>query len=66
MPNTPFSSQFLPIDYLLSAQTDIKAGKPVAGEALLGAIEQRIQQQLAGLPSRHRSSGSHPGGENSR
>jgi hypothetical protein len=46
MPNTPFSRQVLPIDYLLSAQTDIKAGKPVSGETLLCVIEQNIQEQL--------------------
>jgi hypothetical protein len=46
MPKIPFSRQILPIDYLSSAQADIKAGKPVSGDALLGAIEQSIQQQL--------------------
>jgi len=46
MPKIPFSSQVLPIDYLSWAQTDIKAGKPVSGETLLGVIEQSIQQQL--------------------
>jgi hypothetical protein len=46
MHNIPFFRQFLSIDYILSAQTDIKAGKPVSGETLLGAIEQSIQQQL--------------------
>jgi hypothetical protein len=46
MPKVPFSSQILPIDYLSSAQADIKAGKPVSGKALLAAIEQNTQQQL--------------------
>lgn len=46
MPKVPCSSQILPIDYLSSAQADIKTGKPVSGKAMLAAIEQSIQQQL--------------------
>jgi hypothetical protein len=46
MRKIPFSSQILPVDYLLAAQVDVKAGKQVSGEALLQAIEQSSQQQL--------------------
>jgi hypothetical protein len=46
MSKIPFADQILPTDYLLSAQTNIEAGKPVSGEDLLLAIEQSIQQQL--------------------
>lgn len=46
MRNIPFSRQTLPIDHVLSAQADIKAGKQVLGHALLAAIEQSIQQRL--------------------
>jgi hypothetical protein len=48
MRNIPFSRQTQPIDYVLSAQADIKAGRPVSGSALLAAIEQSTQQQLPG------------------
>jgi hypothetical protein len=41
-----FKIQILPTDYLLSAQTNIKAGKPVSGDDLLLAIEQTIRQPL--------------------
>jgi hypothetical protein len=46
MSKIPFADQILPTDYLLSAQTNIEAGKPVSGEDLLLAIEQSIQQRL--------------------
>jgi hypothetical protein len=46
MSKVSFADQFLPIDYLLGAQTDIKAGKSVSGNDLLLAIEQAIQQSL--------------------
>ena len=46
MRNTPLLNQVLPVDHLLSAQSNIKAGKPVSGEELLLVIEQSIQQQL--------------------
>jgi hypothetical protein len=46
MPKIPFSDQILPIDYLLSAQTNIKAGKSVSGDDLLLAIQQTVQQPL--------------------
>jgi hypothetical protein len=46
MTKIPFADQILPTDYLLSAQTNIEAGKPVSGEDLLLAIEQSIEQRL--------------------
>jgi hypothetical protein len=46
MSKISFADQILPTDYLLSAQTNIEAGKPVSGEDLLLAIEQSIQQRL--------------------
>jgi hypothetical protein len=46
MSKIPFADQILPTDYLLSAQTNIEAGKPVSGEDLLLAIEHSIQQRL--------------------
>jgi hypothetical protein len=46
MSKIPFADQILPTDYLLSAQTNIEAGKPVSGEDLLLTIEQSIQQRL--------------------
>jgi hypothetical protein len=46
MSKIPFADQILPTDYLLSAQANIEAGKPVSGEDLLLAIEQSIQQRL--------------------
>ena len=48
MRNISFSRQTLPIDYVSSAQADIKAARSVSGIALLAAIEQSIQQQLPG------------------
>jgi hypothetical protein len=42
----PFAEQILPTDFVLRAQTDIKAGKSVSGDDLLLAIEQTIQQPL--------------------
>ena len=47
MSKIPFADQILPTDYLLSAQTNIEACKPVSGEDLLLAIEQSIQQRLS-------------------
>jgi hypothetical protein len=46
MSKISFPDQFLPIDYLLSAQTNIKAGKSVSGNDLLLAIEQAIRRPL--------------------
>jgi hypothetical protein len=46
MSKIPLSDQILPTDYLLSALTNIKAGKPVSGDDLLLAIEQTLQQPL--------------------
>jgi hypothetical protein len=40
MSKVPFRDQILPIDYLLSAQTNIKAGKSISGDDLLRMIDQ--------------------------
>ena len=41
-----FSDQILPTDYLLSAQTNIEAGKSVSGDDLLLMVEQTTQGPL--------------------
>ena len=46
MSNTPIPNQKLPPDHLLFVQMRIAAGNAVAGDDLLLAIEQSIQQQL--------------------
>jgi hypothetical protein len=47
MSNIPIPNQKLPADHLLFVQMNIAAGKPVAGDDLLLAIEQSIQEPLA-------------------
>jgi hypothetical protein len=46
MVKVSYADQILPTDYLLSALTNIKAGKSVSGDDLLLAIEQTIRQPL--------------------
>ena len=47
MSNTPIPNQKLPPDHLLFVQMSIAAGNAVAGDDLLLAIEQSIQQPLS-------------------
>jgi hypothetical protein len=46
MSKVPFRDQILPTDYLLSAQTNIEAGKSVSGDDLLRMIDQCSCQPL--------------------
>ena len=46
MSKIPFADQIQPVDYLLSARTNIQAGKPVSGDDLLHMIEQCMRQAL--------------------
>jgi hypothetical protein len=46
MPKIPSDDQILPVDYLLSVQTNIQAGKPVSGDDILRMIEQCMRQPL--------------------
>jgi hypothetical protein len=46
MSKVPFRDQILPTDYLLSAQTNIAAGKLVSGDDLLRVIDQCCRQPL--------------------
>jgi hypothetical protein len=46
MPKIPFDDQILPVDYLLSVQTNIQASKPVSGDDILRMIEQCMRQPL--------------------